>query len=254
MRFARTEMLLGPERLARLRRARVAVVGLGAVGSYAVEGLARAGVGFLRLVDFDEIKESNINRQLYALTSTVGRKKADLARERVLDINPDCRVEAMPVFADTDTAPQLLAPPLDVVIDAIDSVGPKVRFLTAAAASGAFVISCMGAASRLDPAQVKVGDIAHTRVCPLARFVRIRLRRAGVKSGIRCVYSTEPVPEPEALEELPDEPETFRRGRPRRPLGSLSCLPGIFGLTAAREAIIHLAFPGDVRLDTAMRC
>jgi tRNA A37 threonylcarbamoyladenosine dehydratase len=239
-RFSRTEMLFGSDAMGRLRNAHVAVVGLGGVGSYAVEALARAGIGHLRLVDFDNVKESNINRQLYALGSTVGRKKIEIARERVMEINPDCAVETLPVFADNDTAAAILQKPLDVVVDAIDSVGPKVRFLAASVASGVFVISSMGAATRSDPAAVRVADISETRICPLARYIRTRLRTRGVTGGIRCVYSVEPVTE--AGGELPEEPvdQTVERGRARKPLGSFSCLPGIFGLTAAREAIIHI--------------
>ena len=153
-------MLFGGEAMQKLRSAHVAVVGLGGVGSYAVEALARAGIGHLRLVDFDSVKESNINRQLYALGSTVGRKKVELARERVMEINPDCSVEALPVFADNDTAESILQKPMDVVVDAIDSVGPKIRFLAAAVGSGVFVISSMGAATRSDPAAVRVADIS----------------------------------------------------------------------------------------------
>jgi len=238
-RFSRTRQLLGEDGLAKLRSAHVAVVGLGAVGSYAVEGLARSGVGHLRLVDFDEIRASNINRQLYALDSTLGQRKVDAAAARVRDINPDCRVEPMGVFVSAETAASVLAPPLDVVIDAIDSVGPKAALIEAAVRAGLKVISAMGAALRRNPAAVRVGDIEETRDCPLARHVRRRLHLRGIRSGVVCVYSREPVPKTAVGEPGADSdgPAFLRRGRPRRPLGSLSCLPGMFGLAAAATAI-----------------
>ena len=243
-RFIRTEMLLGKEGLAKLRQARVTVVGLGAVGSYAAEGLARAGVGHLRLVDFDVVRQSNINRQLYALESTLGRPKVEVARERVLDINPQCDVEAMSVFVDAQTSPQLLAPAPSVVIDAIDSVSPKVELIAAAVSAGVRIISSMGAATRTDYRRIRVADISETDVCPLARMVRKKLKKRGVERGVTCVFSTEP-PNRDALgsaeaEPPPGEGEALERGRRRRALGSLSCVTGMFGLIAAHEAILAL--------------
>jgi len=244
-RFCRTEQRIGPAALAALRAARVSVFGLGAVGSYAVEALARAGVGALRLVDCDTVRPSNFNRQLYALESTLHRPKADVARERVLDINPDCRVEAIRAFVDGESAPGLLAPRPDALLDAIDSVGPKTGLLAAAVRAGVPAVSSMGAATRLDPFQIRVGDLADTDVCPLARFVRKRLRRLGIETGIRCVYSLEPPPgetpgPPDGM-----EPESFARGRPRRPIGSLSYATGLFGLLAAYE-ILRLLIPASL--------
>jgi tRNA A37 threonylcarbamoyladenosine dehydratase len=230
--------LFGREAMKKLRDARVTIVGLGAVGSYATEALARAGVGHLRLVDFDEVRESNINRQLFALGSTLGRPKVDVARERVLDINPSCEVETLRLFVDGESAGSILAPPADVVIDAIDSVASKIELLAAAAGASVFTISSMGAATRTDPGAIRVADIAETDMCPLARHVRKRLKKRGVEKGILCVYSVEPAHEKDAVGE-PEE-ETHPRGRPRRPLGSFSCLTGIFGLTVAREAIMRL--------------
>lgn len=240
-------MLLGRERLERLASASVAVVGLGAVGSYAVEGLARAGVGYLRVVDFDIVRQSNINRQLYALNSTIGEAKVAVAHRRILDINPECRVEPLRVFVDRDTVGQVVRPPLDVLIDAIDSVGPKVRLIASAVAAGVRVVACMGAATRLDPRCVRVGDIAETEVCPLARQVRKRLNRLGIREGVISVYSVEPPRlEPNRalaghVDEASEEGEEFRRGRPRTPLGSLSCVTGMFGLLAAHQAVKMIA-------------
>ncbi len=238
-RFMRTERLLGRDGLARLKAARVAVVGLGAVGSYAAEGLARAGVGHLRLVDFDTVRPSNINRQLYALDSTVGQAKVEVARCRILDINPACEVEALPVFVDAKTVDCVLSPPLDLVIDAIDSLSPKVELIAAAAGAGLRIVSCMGAAERTDPSKVRIAPLETTRECPLAKWVRKRLRQRGISHGVMCVYSEElpgntwarPAAEGEEADAALD------RGRKRRVLGSLSTLTGIFGLTAATEAI-----------------
>lgn len=243
-RFHRTELLLGAEGLERLRGARVLVAGLGAVGSYAVEGLARAGVGALRLVDFDVVQPSNINRQLLALESTIGRAKIDVAAERVRDINPQCEVDARRVFIDADTAPGILAGPLDAVVDAIDSLSPKVALLSAAHRAGLWTVSCMGAATRTDPLALRIDDISRTVHCPLARLVRKRLRRVGVGSGILCVYSAEPAArEASAASDADPAPPGFehRRGRPRRTLGSLSTLTGMFGLVAATRVILRLA-------------
>jgi tRNA A37 threonylcarbamoyladenosine dehydratase len=233
-RFYRTELLLGKISLDRLHASHVTVCGLGAVGSYAVEGLARAGIGHLCLVDFDVVQASNINRQLYALESTVGRKKADVAFERVKDIHPDCAVEALDCFVDGETVNRVLDRRPDVVIDAIDSVGPKTELLASAVERGLSVISCMGAATRTDPFAIRVSDIGDTQWCPLARIIRKRLRRRGITRGVQCVYSVETSAK---ATELEPPPEVFDRGRPRRPLGSLSFITGIFGLVAAREAV-----------------
>jgi len=244
-RFSRTLQLLGPDAFQRLRRARVLVVGLGAVGSYAVEGLARAGVGFLRLVDFDVVQISNINRQLYALESTLGRPKVEVAAQRVQEIHPSCQVDARQLFVDAATAPELFEGGLDAVVDAMDSLGPKVAFLAAAVRAGTWVVSSMGAALRTDPFAIRVGDLSETRGCPLARWVRRRLRKLGIERGIRCVYSIEPVPRVwrcVAADHSRDTDE-YRRGRPRGALGSLSTLTGIFGLVAATEVLRHLAGP-----------
>jgi tRNA A37 threonylcarbamoyladenosine dehydratase len=234
-RFHRTGLLLGEQALARLAKASVAVFGLGGVGSYAVEALARAGVGNLRLVDFDDIKYSNFNRQLYALEATVGRKKAEVAAERIAQINTACKVDARQTFADAASVPDLLSPRPDAVIDAIDSLSSKVALLSAAHGLGLPVITCMGASTRLDPFSVRVSDISESTMCPLARMVRKKLHAKGVFRGIRCVYSVEPADTVRASD--PAEPENFVRGRPRPALGSISYMPAMFGILAASEAI-----------------
>lgn len=237
-RFSRARLLLGAEAFDRLAAARVVVVGLGAVGSYAVEGLARAGIGALRLVDFDLIHASNINRQLYALDSTVGRPKVEVAAERVREINPGCLVETMPVFLDLQTLPRILDGRPDVVVDAIDSVGPKVLLIQAALNANLKIVTAMGAALHRDPLAIRVDDISRTKNCPLARLIRKRLGMRGIKRGARCVYSIEQVPRVQPLaDEEADTPDFHARGRKRTPLGSLSTITGLFGLTAAHEAI-----------------
>lgn len=243
-RFSRIERLLGHDRLAKLMHSFVVVVGQGAVGSYATEALARAGVGHLRLVDFDEVRLSNINRQLYALSSTVGRKKCQIARERVLDINPACQVETMETFVHSDTVDQVLAGRPNLVIDAIDSFTPKCLLLAATHAHGLPVISSMGAALRTDPGSVRVGPLKDVYNCPLAAKLRKALRKRQVPLDIPCVYSIEPVcdlPE-EAIDVTgASNEDALARGRKRRTLASLPTLTGIFGLTLAHTAIEQIA-------------
>ncbi len=227
-----------------MRSRRVTVVGLGAVGGHVVEGLARAGINNLCLVDFDTIQPTNLNRQILALTGTIGRAKTEVARERVLAINPDCRVEPLQLFADRETMENILTPRPDLLIDAIDSLNPKVQLLTEAYRRGIPIISSMGAALRTDPTQIHCADIFDTKKCPLARRLRTRLRRNGVERGITCVFSTEDVDftyeEPEREAQLGDAPYE-NRGRKRRILGSLPTLTGIFGLIIANKAILQLA-------------
>ncbi len=238
-RFLRTELLIGSRGMELLEASNVVVAGLGAVGSYAVEGLARSGVGGIRLIDIDTVKRSNINRQLYALESTLGRSKAEAAAERVLDINPGCRVSPLKIFVHHDTMDTVLEGPVDFVIDAIDSLNPKIELLASAYERGIPVVSSMGAALRTDFSLVKTGDIFDTYSCPLAKMVRKRLRNRGVGRGIKCVFSTEKVsfsytdPGDESFDEGPE----YVRGRIRRTLGSLSTIPGIYGLVLANMVV-----------------
>lgn len=241
----RTVRLLGPEAAARLAAARVCVFGLGAVGSYAVEGMARAGVGRFRLMDFDTFKASNLNRQLYALRSTLGRAKAVVAAERVKDINPDATAEAVEAFAHADTLDELLAGKPDLVIDAIDSVNPKTEVIAACARLDLPVFSAMGAATRLDPEAIRFAPLYEVKMCPLARQIRKRLRRRGVDGDLWCVYSQEDrnldaVAGPESGT-APGEEGEYERGRARGVLGSMSTITGMFGLRLAHEAVMRLA-------------
>lgn len=247
--FARTELLIGREGLDRLRNARVTVVGLGAVGSYAVEGLARAGIGHLQLVDFDDIQHSNLNRQLYALHSTIGRPKVDLAAARVRDINPECHVDARSIFVRNSTVADAIGDHPDAVVDAIDSLGCKVALLEAAVrADVPLIVSSMGAALRTDPTAVRIAPLHRTRHCPLAKKVRKWLGKRGIRNGITCVYSEEPVCDRdhargEAVREERPDGHPAAGGRPRQPLGSLPTLTGIFGLALANHVITTIAAP-----------
>ncbi len=239
-RLARIRLMIGEEKLERLKNSFVTVVGLGAVGSYAVEGLARSGVGRLRLVDFDVTRASNINRQLYALGSTLGRHKSELAAERVLDINPHCRAEALNLFANEATFGAILEGKPDLVIDAIDSLGPKAGLIAEMIKLGLPLISSMGAALRTDPSAVRVGSLREVKGCPLAAKVRQLLRKKNTHLDFDCVYSLEPVGELRKKRQVDPETEYFEQGRKRAALGSLPTLTGIFGLTIANAAIQKL--------------
>ncbi len=231
-RFSRIRRLLGQDRFSRLQQSQVTVVGIGAVGGYAVEGLARAGVGHLRLIDFDTVEPSNINRQIHALCSTLGQQKVEVAKSRVLDINPDCHVETLHLYVSAETIDQTFTPGIDLLIDAIDSLESKVELLCQAWHRKIPLLSAMGAALRQDPCLVRVADLPQTQKCPLARQVRKRLRRVGVGEGIRCVYSMEEV-DFSAQEHMEGDGQSAAP----RPLGSLPTVTGIFGLVLANEAI-----------------
>ena len=239
-RLTRTRMLLGDEGLSRLQNAAVMVVGLGAVGGYALEALARSGIGRLVLVDFDVFDESNINRQILALTSTVGQKKTEVARRRVLDINPDCIVETKDMFVNADTLPQLLDIPVDFVVDAIDALNPKCCLMEALYERGIPFISSMGAALKTDPSFIKCGTLSASKNCGLAKFIRKRLRKRGLEiSRINCVYSDEQVCLPETA--LAFDGDDASAGRVRHTLGSLPTITAIFGLTIANYVITSLS-------------
>ena len=239
-RLTRTRMLLGDEGLSRLQNAAVMVVGLGAVGGYALEALARSGIGRLVLVDFDVFDESNINRQILALPSTVGQKKTEVARRRVLDINPDCIVETKDMFVNADTLPQLLDIPVDFVVDAIDALNPKCCLMEALYERGIPFISSMGAALKTDPSFIKCGTLSASKNCGLAKFIRKRLRKRGLEiSRINCVYSDEQVCLPETA--LAFDGDDASAGRVRHTLGSLPTITAIFGLTIANYVITSLS-------------
>ena len=235
--FERTAILIGAEGVARLAACHVFLAGLGGVGSWCAEALARAGVGRLTLVDMDTVAVSNINRQLPALLSTVGLTKAEVMAERIRDINPDCRLTLLTDFLTPDNIPALLPAQLpdkaDFVIDCIDSLNCKVALIVAAHRRGLPVAASMGAGNKLDVTRVRISDIGKTEVDPLARLVRKRLKRQGVEQGVLCVWSDEPGRAP-----LP--PEEVSQGRARAVNGTISYMPSLFGLMLAGAVIGRL--------------
>ena len=234
MQFSRTQLLLGEESTQRLKTSRVAIFGIGGVGGYTAEALARAGVGTLDLVDSDSVSITNINRQLFATHSTVGRLKVDVAKERILDIYPDAMVNARPVFYTPETADQFDFSQYDYIVDAIDTVTGKLCLAERAFAAGTPIISCMGAGNKLDGTAFRVADISKTTICPLARVMRKELKKRGI-SHMKVVYSLE-----EALTPVGAEEEMAATGKRQIP-GSAPFIPGIAGLLLAGEVIKDLA-------------
>jgi len=231
--FSRTALLVGDDGLSRLAAARVAVVGIGGVGSYAVEALARAGVGSLTLIDSDLIHPSNINRQLHALVTAVGLPKVTAMAERLQQINPALQVTSHQKLVTPENVLELLSPGYDLVLDAIDSFSAKLELVKRCVEQQKTVISSMGAAGKLDPSRVRIADLSESHGCRLARKLRKELRRNGISSGVTVVYSDEPCCF-ERLGEADTGDDT------RRPLGSISYLPATFGLFMAAEAIRRL--------------
>ena len=223
----RTALLVGDEGVDKLKCARVAVFGLGGVGSAAAEALVRAGVGTLVLVDNDVVSESNINRQLIALHSTVGKKKAQVMADRARDIRPDVQLDIRPVYFSAETAGEFDFPSYDYVIDAIDTVGAKVELICRAKAAGTPIISCMGAGNKLDPTRFSVTDLSKTQMCPLARVMRQRLRQKGIVL-LPVVWSDEPAQSPR---------ETVREGGRLQHPGSIAVVPPAAGYAAAGAVI-----------------
>ena len=232
-RFQRTEMLLGPEAMHRLGKARVAVFGVGGVGGYVVEALARSGVGALDLIDKDVVDETNINRQLLALTSTIGRPKVEVAAERVKDISPDCVVTAYQTFFLPDTKEQFDFSQYDYVVDAIDTVTGKLALIEAAREAGTPIISSMGTGNKTEASLLEVADLYETSVCPLARIMRRECRRRGIEH-LKVVYSREKPLRP--LEKIQTPGEKGRRDIP----GSTAFVPGAAGLILAGEVVKDL--------------
>lgn len=240
----RTELLLGEERTERLAQCKVAVIGIGGVGSHAAEALARSGVGALRLVDHDMVSETNINRQIHALNSTLGMAKVQAMAERLRDINPDIMVEPLLLRYTQETAEQIITEDLDYVVDAVDTVTAKLHLISLAIDLEIPVISVMGTGNKLDPTRFEVADISRTTICPLARAVRKELGKRGIKRGVKVVYSKE---EPHAEMGPEDAPEdsyiivghgagAYRRQVP----GSIAFVPAVAGLIAAGEVVREL--------------
>ncbi len=231
----RTELLLGKNKLEKLKKAHVLVVGLGGVGSFAAEFLARSGVGKLSIADGDTIDLTNINRQLPALHSTIGQAKTSLMAQRLIDINPDLKLNIIERFLNPEDFDNLLTQNhYDYIIDAIDSVSPKIYLILAAKRHKIKIVSAMGAGGKIDPSKVKVADISKTRDDFLARVIRKRLRKHGIQKGVKCVFSTE-LQNPQALQ------MTENTGFKKSHYGTISYMPALFGLHAAATVINYLS-------------
>ncbi len=242
--FLRITRLLGDEAIEVLHTKKVAVVGLGAVGGMCLESLVRSGIGSVRLIDFDLISITNLNRQILATHQNIGRPKIEAARERVKAINPHCIIEEMPLFVDNTSVNQIFEGDVDLVIDAIDSLNPKCALLEAAYNKQFPIVSSMGAALRRNPSLVKTGDLMDTYGCPLAKQVRSNLRKRGVGRGIEVVYSPEEVrftyKRPEDEENSEFNEQISDKGRRRNVLGSLPTITAIFGQNLAHLALARL--------------
>lgn len=232
--FSRTGLLLGEDGVARLRNARVAIFGLGGVGGYVVEALARAGIGQLDLVDKDEVSLSNLNRQILATHATVGMPKVEAARRRVMEINPNCVVRTYPMFYLPDTADTFDFTQYDYIVDAIDTVTAKLALVQRAEAAGTRIICCMGTGNKLDATAFQVSDISKTSMCPLARVMRKELGKRGIRH-LKVVYSQEEARKPTGWEE-----EAAAIGKRQIP-GSVPYVPGTAGLILAGEVIKDLS-------------
>ena len=239
-RFSRTQLVFGKEAMDRLEGSRVAVFGVGGVGGYTVEALARSGVGAIDIIDDDKVCLTNINRQIIATGKTVGKYKVDVAKERIEEINPDCKVTAFRTFYMPETADQFDFTQYDYVVDAIDTVTGKIALMENAKKAGTPIVSSMGAGNKVDPTAFEVADIYKTSVCPLARVMRYELKRRGIKK-LKVVYSKEkPIP-PIADEEPNGENGCLSKadkvpGKRQVP-GSTAFVPSVAGLIIAGEVI-----------------
>jgi len=250
--FSRTELLLGAEGMSKLKRASVAIFGVGGVGSFAVEAIARGGVGNISIFDKDKVSITNINRQLIATRKTIGKSKVEVMRDRILDISPQVNVEAYQVFYKADNANEFDLSKFDYIIDAIDTVSSKLTLIEQAKALNIPIISCMGAGNKLDPTRFEVTDIYKTSVCPLAKVMRYELRKRGIES-LKVVYSKE-----HPLKPIKDNGETHKDkslpslekesigGNRKQVPGSVSFVPPVAGLIIAGEVIKDILNMGDL--------
>ncbi|MBN2606406.1 MAG: tRNA threonylcarbamoyladenosine dehydratase [Thiotrichales bacterium] len=231
--FERSLLVFGEDGINSLIGSHVLVAGVGGVGGFVIEALARAGVGKLTIVDHDKVSSSNMNRQIIALSSTLGQNKAVVMKQRILDINPDCDVEVIQSFLKPEDMDGLLSQPYDYVVDAIDSLNCKVNLVSIALQKGYKVIASMGAGRRVDPTKILMTDLNKTHTCGLARQVRQRLRKQGYRKGLTVVFSTE-------LPKAPGPMEAIEGARGRVVNGTASYMPGMFGLMIAGKVIQDL--------------
>ncbi|WP_019533535.1 tRNA threonylcarbamoyladenosine dehydratase [Paenibacillus ginsengihumi] len=239
--FSRTELAIGPEGLEVMKNSTVAVLGIGGVGSIAAEALARTGVGRIILIDKDVVDITNVNRQIHALTTTVGQPKADLMRDRIKLINPDCDAVSLRMFYTEETAEQLFAYPLDYVLDASDTISYKIHLIKECLRRKIPIISSMGAANKMDPSRFQVADISKTTVDPIARVIRTKLRKEGIKKGVKVVFSTEePIkPRTDVTQRIvPENAPEIRKAQ--QPPASNAFVPPVAGLIMVSVAVRDL--------------
>lgn len=238
--FSRTELAIGEEGLKILRESSVAVLGIGGVGSYAAEALARAGIGKLLLVDRDVVDITNINRQIHALHSTIGRSKALLMAERIKEINPEAEVTPLQIFYSEETREAVFRQPLDYVVDAIDTITHKIHLVMECKRRGIPIVSSMGAANKMDPTAFRVADLAETSYDPIARVMRRKLKEAGI-TGVKVVYSKEEplASRPEVMEQIVADPDS-PISKVRQPPASISFVPPVAGMILASVVVKDL--------------
>lgn len=236
----RTQLLVGKKGIEKLINANVLVVGLGGVGSYAAEAIARAGVGNMTIVDGDVVDPTNRNRQLQALASTHGLGKAELLEQRIRDINPEINLTTLKEFQTPEMMKELLRQKFTYIIDAIDSISPKLHLIQHAYYNGRKLISSMGAGGKMDPTRLKVADISKTDICPLAQYVRKRLKYMGIYKGVKCVYSDEM---PAKFSIMRTDGSKFKKSA----YGTISFLPAVFGLTCASVVIRDIVEWKEIR-------
>lgn len=234
--FSRTRLIFGQQNIQKLKNSHVIVFGAGGVGSFAIEALARTGIGKLTIVDSDEYSLTNLNRQLYALHSTIGKSKVEVAKERIKDINPECIVQACNTFYLPENANQFNFSQYDYIVDCIDTVSAKIDIILRAKKLKIPVISAMGAGNKVDPTKLKVADISRTSVCPLARVMRNELKKRGI-NRLKCVFSTEPAIKPDI--NLQNSGEIEMKGKAASP-GSNAFVPSVAGLFIASEVVRDL--------------
>lgn len=227
--FSRTELLLGAEIISKLGKTKVAVFGVGGVGGYAVEALVRSGIGHISIIDNDVVAQSNLNRQIIAVQSTIGRSKVEVMKDRILDINPDCIVDVYSIFYLPEQAAEFNFAQYDYIVDAIDTITAKIDLVLQADQAGVPIISSMGAGNKIDPTQLRIGDIYETSVCPLAKVIRRELRKRNIKK-LKVVYSTELAMTPTDI---------LYQGKKVVP-GSMVFVPATAGLIMAAEVVKDL--------------
>ncbi|CAI6082511.1 tRNA threonylcarbamoyladenosine dehydratase [Cohnella sp. JJ-181] len=245
--FSRTELAIGPEGLETLKGSTVAVLGIGGVGGIAAEALARSGIGRIILIDKDVVDITNVNRQIHALTTTVGQLKAELMRDRIKLINPDCDAIALNMFYTEETYEELFKYPLDYVIDASDTISYKIHLIKQCLERRIPIISSMGAANKMDPSRFQVADISKTTMDPIARVIRTKLRKEGIKKGVKVVFSTEDPIKPRDDVTQRIVPDTARKDirKAQQPPSSNAFVPPVAGLIMVSVVFRELVEAGN---------